>query len=229
MKPSSPATLFIVPTPIGNLGDFTFRAVKVLKAVDLILTEDTRTTRTLTQHYGINTPRQAFHLHNEHHKVKYYHDLLLSGKNIALVSDAGTPGIADVGYLLVREAIHSGIEVTTLPGATALIPALIMSGLPCHHFFFEGFLPHKKGRQTRLRYLATLEETIILYESPHRIEKTLGELINHLGEERQASLSREISKKFEENIRGSLYEIFQEVKERGKLKGEIVLCLRGKD
>lgn len=229
MTASSPSSgcLYLVATPIGNLKDITFRAVEVLKSCHLILAEDTRTTGILTSHYQIDTPRHPFHLHNEHRSVNRYIEMLGCGKHIALVSDAGTPGIADVGYLLVREALAVGVGVVALPGPVALIPALVISGLPCDRFYFEGFLPHKKGRQTRLRYLSTLEETVVLYESPHRIGKLLSELIAHCGAERPASLSREISKKFEETLRGTLGEISEEIEKRKGLKGEMVICLGG--
>lgn len=220
-------TLYIVPTPIGNLEDMTFRAIACLKDVDLILAEDTRTSGKLLKHFEINTPMRANHMHNEHRQSAQYVNLLQSGQNIALISDAGTPAISDPGYLMVREAIKEGIPVICLPGATALIPALVVSGLPAHNFSFEGFLPPKKGRQTRLQKLAEENRTIILYESPHRIIRTLQDLANHFGEDRPATLSREISKKFEETRRGSLAELLASCESQPP-KGELVLCVGAK-
>ena len=186
--------LYLVPTPVGNLGDMTFRAVDVLKSVDLILAEDTRTSRVLMQHYGITTPLQSYHIFNEHQIVDQIVDKILSGMDIAVVTDAGTPGISDPGFLLVREVVKHDIEVECLPGATAFGPALIDSGLPCDRFVFEGFLPHKKGRQTKIQSLAEETRTMIIYESPFRLVKLLEQLIEVLGPERQVSVSREISK-----------------------------------
>jgi len=218
--------LYIVPTPIGNLEDITYRAIKCLQEVDLILAEDTRTSGHLLKHFEIQSPMRANHMHNEHKLTVQFIEQLLNGQSIALISDAGTPAISDPGYLLVREAIKSGIEVTCLPGATALIPALVVSGLPAHNFSFEGFLPPKKGRQTRLSRLANEERTLIFYESPHRILRTLKDLIEHFGADRPASLSREISKKFEETRRGSLAELLQSCESKAP-KGELVLCVGG--
>ena len=190
--------LYVVPTPVGNLEDMTFRAIKVLKASDLILAEDTRTTGKLTSHYDISTPKQSFHMHNEHKSVPKIVNELRAGSTIALISDAGSPGVSDPGFLLVRACVEANIPVHALPGATALIPALTLSGLPSERFVFEGFLPQKKGRQTRLESLVNESRTMVFYESPHRLVKTLTQLATHLGEERNVSVSREISKKFEE-------------------------------
>jgi len=217
--------LYVVPTPVGNLEDMTFRAIKVLKASDLILAEDTRTTGKLTSHYDISTPKQSFHMHNEHKVVDRFVDQLSSGTNIALVSDAGTPGISDPGFLLIRAAAAAGIEIITLPGATAFVPALVSSGLPCDTFYFEGFLPPKKGRQTKFEKIAASYRTVVLYESPHKIIKTLGQIVEYCGGERPVTISREISKKFEETLRGTAAEVLAVVEERGGLKGELVLCI----
>ena len=217
--------LYVVPTPVGNLEDMTFRAIKVLKASDLILAEDTRTTGKLTSHYDISTPKQSFHMHNEHKVVDRFVDQLTGGTNIALVSDAGTPGISDPGFLLIRAAATAGIEIITLPGATAFVPALVSSGLPCDTFYFEGFLPPKKGRQTKFEKIAASDRTVVLYESPHKIIKTLGQIIEYCGGERPVTISREISKKFEETLRGTAAEVLAVVEERGGLKGELVLCI----
>lgn len=221
--------LYLVPTPVGNLADMTFRAVEVLKNVDLILAEDTRTSRTLMQHYGITTPMQAYHIFNEHDILENIINRLLSGMEIAIVTDAGTPGISDPGFLLVREAVKHQIPVETLPGATAFVPALINSGLPCDKFVFEGFLPHKKGRQTKINSLAEESRTMILYESPYRLLKTLEQLIQVLGEDRQCSVSREISKLHEETLRGTLSEVHSVLNSRGEVKGEIVLIVAGNE
>ena len=217
--------LYVVPTPVGNLEDMTFRAIKVLKASDLILAEDTRTTGKLTSHYDISTPKQSFHMHNEHKVVDRFVDQLTGGRNIALVSDAGTPGISDPGFLLIRAAATAGIEIITLPGATAFVPALVSSGLPCDTFYFEGFLPPKKGRQTKFEKIAASDRTVVLYESPHKIIKTLGQIVEYCGGERPVTISREISKKFEETLRGTAAEVLAVVEERGGLKGELVLCI----
>jgi 16S rRNA (cytidine1402-2'-O)-methyltransferase len=217
--------LYVVPTPVGNLEDMTFRAIKVLKASDLILAEDTRTTGKLTSHYDISTPKQSFHMHNEHKVVDRFVDQLTGGTNIALVSDAGTPGISDPGFLLIRAAATAGIEIITLPGATAFVPALVSSGLPCDTFYFEGFLPPKKGRQTKFEKIAASDRTVVLYESPHKIIKTLGQIVEYCGGERPVTISREISKKFEETLRGTAAEVLAVVEERGGLKGELVLCI----
>ena len=219
--------LYLVPTPVGNLGDMTFRAVDVLKSVDLILAEDTRTSRVLMQHYGITTPLQSYHIFNEHQIVDQIVDKILSGMDIAVVTDAGTPGISDPGFLLVREVVKHDIEVECLPGATAFVPALIDSGLPCDRFVFEGFLPHKKGRQTKIQSLAEETRTMIIYESPFRLVKLLEQLIEVLGPERQVSVSREISKLHAETARGTLQEVFDHFNSK-EVKGEIVVILAGK-
>ena len=219
--------LYLVPTPVGNLGDMTFRAVDVLKSVDLILAEDTRTSRVLMQHYGITTPLQSYHIFNEHQIVDQIVDKILSGMDIAVVTDAGTPGISDPGFLLVREVVKHDIEVECLPGATAFVPALIDSGLPCDRFVFEGFLPHKKGRQTKIQSLAKETRTMIIYESPFRLVKLLEQLIEVLGPERQVSVSREISKLHAETARGTLQEVFDHFNSK-EVKGEIVVILAGK-
>jgi 16S rRNA (cytidine1402-2'-O)-methyltransferase len=220
--------LFIVPTPVGNLEDITLRALRILKTCDLILAEDTRTTSFLLKHYDIQTHMISHHKFNEHKTVDPVSERILKGENIALVSDAGTPGISDPGFLLVRQCVQKGVEVECLPGATAFVPALVNSGLPADRFHFEGFLPQKKGRQTRLKKLAFLEETFLLYESPYRVVKTLTQLAEFCGPERKASVSREISKMFEQTLHGSLQELidhFTEVEPRG----EFVLVVAGMD
>lgn len=219
--------LFLVSTPIGNLADITYRSVETLKNVDLILAEDTRTSGFLLKHYQISTPMQSFHAHNEHKKVSYVVDELKNGKNIALISDAGTPGISDPGFLLVRETLANEIEVESLPGATAFVPALVKSGFPSDRFIFEGFLPHKKGRQTRIKELENESRTIIFYESPHRLLKTLSQLKETLGGKREASVSRELTKKFEETITSNLDDLIHHF-ESHPPKGEFVLVLAGK-
>ena len=219
--------LYLVPTPVGNLGDMTYRGVEVLKSVDLILAEDTRTSRVLLQHYGIDTPLQSYHIFNEHQTVASLVERLQGGVTMAVVTDAGTPGISDPGFLLVREAVRAGIEVECLPGATAFVPALIDSGLPCDRFVFLGFLPHKKGRQTALRELADEHRTMVLYESPFRLVKLLEELAAVLGDGRPVSVSREISKLHAETARGTLAEVLAHFKEK-EVKGEIVVVLAGK-
>lgn len=219
--------LYLVPTPVGNLGDMTYRGVEVLKSVDLILAEDTRTSRVLMQHYGIETPLQSYHIFNEHQTVAGLVERLLSGTTIAVVTDAGTPGISDPGFLLVREAVKAGVEVECLPGATAFVPALIDSGLPCDRFVFLGFLPHKKGRQTAIKALADEERTMVVYESPYRLVRLLEELSEVLGEERQVSVSREISKLHAETARGTVAEVLAHFKEKD-VKGEIVVIISGK-
>lgn len=226
MTSNTTSRLYIVPTPVGNLGDMTYRAVEVLKAVDLILAEDTRTSRVLMQHYGIGTPLQSYHIFNEHQTVASLVERLQGGTTMAVVTDAGTPGISDPGFLLVREAIKEGIAVECLPGATAFVPALIDSGLPCDRFVFEGFLPHKKGRQTALKALAEEERTMVIYESPYRLVKLLEQLMEVLGEERQASVSREISKLHAETCRGTLREIHDHFADK-EVKGEIVVVVGG--
>lgn len=220
--------LYLVPTPIGNLEDMTFRAIRVLKESDIILAEDTRTSAPLLKHFGIDKKVFAHHQHNEHKAVTEIIKFLSEGKQVALISDAGTPAISDPGFLLVREAIKAGFEVQCLPGATAFVPALVNSGLPNDRFCFEGFLPVKKGRQTRLHILAEEKRTMIFYESPHRVLKTLEEFITYFGEERQASISRELSKLFEETVRGTLVELKQHF-ESNTLKGEFVFCVAGLD
>ena len=218
--------LWLVPTPIGNLADITLRALDVLRTADLILAEDTRTSGKLLKHYDINAPMRSYHMHNEHKAVAKITDELTQGKKIALISDAGSPGISDPGFLLVRSCVEQQIPVYALPGATALIPALTLSGLPSERFVFEGFLPQKKGRQTRLNALAEENRTMIFYESPHRIVKTLTQLGDVLGKDRKASASREITKKFEETVRGSLASLEEHFTEHPP-KGEFVLIVEG--
>lgn len=218
--------LFLVPTPIGNLADMTFRSVQVLKEVDLILCEDTRTSGKLLKHYEIQKPLSSYHQHNEHKVVDSLVNRIEGGENMALITDAGTPAISDPAFLLVRACIENNIEVETLPGATAFVPALVNSGLACEKFVFEGFLPHKKGRQTRLKLLAEETRTIIFYESPHRLIKTLTQLKEYLGDARRASVSRELSKMHEETVRGSFEELIHYY-ENNVLKGEIVLVVEG--
>jgi 16S rRNA (cytidine1402-2'-O)-methyltransferase len=218
--------LYIVPTPIGNLQDITFRAVNVLKEVDLVLAEDTRTSGNLLRHLEITKPMQSYHIHNEHQTLNKLIGRLLKGEKMALVSDAGTPAVSDPGYLLVRECIKNGIEIECLPGPTAFVPALVNSGLPTDRFVFEGFLPHKKGRQTRLESLKTETRTMVFYESPHRLVKSLQQFAVYLGADRQASVSRELSKHFEENVRGTLEEIIAYFAEK-PVKGEIVIVIAG--
>ncbi len=220
--------LYIVPSPIGNLADITYRAIDILNTVDLILAEDTRTSSVLLNHYGINKPLSPYHQHNEHKIVAHLADQLAAGKNIALITDAGTPGISDPAFLLVRECLKNNIEVQCLPGATAFVPALVNSGLPINSFCFEGFLPLKKGRQTMLKKLATEERTMVFYESPMRLVKTLSNLIEYFGAERPCSVSRELTKKFEENKRGTLQEVHDHFNQKS-VKGEIVLVVAGRD
>jgi len=219
--------LFLVPTPIGNLKDITYRAVEILGSVDIILAEDTRQARVLLNHYNIKTPLQSHHMYNEHKSVEAVCAKILGGQTIALISDAGTPGISDPGFLLVRTCVEKEIPVETLPGATALIPALVNSGLPCERFCFEGFLPPKKGRQKRMTSLVEETRTMIFYESPYRLVKTLDELAVHFGPEREACVSRELSKVFEENIRGPL-SVLSEHYTIKPPKGEIVIVVAGK-
>lgn len=218
--------LFLIPTPIGNLEDMTFRAVRILKEVDLILAEDTRTSGKLLKHYEIENSVTAHHKFNEHKTASRFAERILGGESIALISDAGTPGISDPGFLLVRSCLDIGVEVECLPGATALVPALVNSGLPADKFCFEGFLPQKKGRQKRLTELESEERTIIFYESPHRLLKMLEQFAEHFGEERQISVSRELSKLYEENARGTIAEVLTHFTEKG-VKGEIVVVLEG--
>lgn len=220
-------SLFLVPTPIGNLGDITLRALEILKSVDVILAEDTRTSGVLLKHYQINKPLQSFHIFNEHKTVNNLIDRLKKGEVMALISDAGTPGISDPGFLLVREALKNDIKVDCLPGATALIPALVKSGFPTDRFVFEGFLPHKKGKQTLLKKLAEEDRTVIFYESPHRLVKTLEQVKEFFGGDRQASVSRELSKKFEETKTGSVEELITHFNSK-EVKGEIVVVVNGK-
>ena len=220
--------LYIVPTPIGNLQDITLRALEILKKVDLILAEDTRNSIRLLNHYQIIKPLSPYHQHNEHKVVHHLTDQLLQGKKIALLTDAGTPGISDPAYLLVRECIRVGVAVECLPGATAFVPALVNSGLPIHRFLFEGFLPLKKGRQSLLKKLAVEERTMVFYESPLRLVKTLEDFILFFGEERLCSVSRELTKIYEENKRGALREVCEYFKSR-PVKGEIVLVVAGQE
>ncbi len=221
------AQLFLVPTPIGNLEDMTFRGVRVLREVDFILAEDTRNSGKLLKHFEIATPMFSHHQHNEHQSVEGVIKRLQAGETAALITDAGTPAISDPGFLMVRACVKNKIEVECLPGATAFVPALVDSGLPNDKFVFEGFLPRKKGRQTRLKLLAEEERTLVLYESPYKLLKTLGHLIQYLGKERQVSISREISKLYGETIRGSLEEVRIHF-EQHPPKGEIVLVIAGK-
>lgn len=220
--------LYLVPTPIGNLQDFTYRAVEVLNTVDLILAEDTRTSSKLLKHYNISKPLTAFHQHNEHKSLDKIIDKLNSGSTIALVSDAGTPGISDPGFLLVRACVENNIDVECLPGATAFVPALVSSGFPCDKFVFEGFLPHKKGRQTRLKLLQEENRTIVFYESPHRLLKTLHQFKEYFGDERKIAVCRELTKIHEEVIRGTAEELINYYN-ANTLKGEIVIIVEGKN
>jgi len=218
--------LYIVPTPIGNMADITRRAIDVLTDVDLILAEDTRTSGILLKHLGISKPMMAYHQHNEHKVLQKVIDHLKTGETAALVSDAGTPGISDPAFLIIRECVRENLPVSCLPGPVAFIPALVCSGLPCDRFIFEGFLPHKKGRQTRLNVLKDETRTMVFYESPHRLLKTLGQFAEVFGDERLASVSREISKVYEETIRGTLAEIITHF-ETSPIKGEFVIILLG--
>jgi len=220
------SNLFLVPTPIGNLEDITLRALRVLNEVDVILAEDTRTSGKLLKHHDIRKPLQSYHIFNEHKAAEKLVERMIAGETFALISDAGTPAISDPGFLLVREAIKENLIVNCLPGATAFVPALVNSGLPSDKFTFEGFLPHKKGRQTRLKKLAEEERTIVLYESPHRLIKSLEQLKEFLGD-RQASVSRELTKIFEETVRGTLSELIIHFTEKG-IKGEFVIVIAGK-
>lgn len=219
--------LYLVPTPIGNLEDMTFRAIKTLKEVDLILAEDTRNSGKLLKHFEIATPMQSHHMHNEHKTVENIVKRIQTGENIALISDAGTPAISDPGFLLTRACVENGIEVECLPGATAFVPALVNSGLPNDKFVFEGFLPDKKGRQTRYLILAEETRTMILYVSPHKLVKTLGEFVQYFGADRQVSVSRELSKLHEETLRGTAEEVLKHFEVKPP-KGEIVVCVAGK-
>lgn len=219
--------LYLIPTPVGNMEDITLRALRLLREVDLVLAEDTRTTSILLHHYDIHTPLESHHKFNEHQKVDSVVRRIADGENVALVSDAGTPGISDPGFLLARACVAAGIEVECLPGATAFVPALVDSGLPCDRFCFEGFLPQKKGRQTRLAALVNEERTMIFYESPFRVVKTLQQLAEVLGSDRAASVSREISKKFEETKHGTLAELVAHFTEHTP-KGEFVIVVAGR-
>ena len=220
------AKLYVVPTPIGNLEDITLRAINVLKEVDFILAEDTRTTSHLLRHLGIEKPMHSHHKFNEHATVARVAESIASGRNVALVSDAGTPGISDPGFLLVRKCVEEGIDVETLPGATALIPAVVQSGFPCDKFAFEGFLPQKKGRMKRIQELALEERTLVFYESPYRVVKCLEQFAEVMGMERRVAVVREITKKFEETVRGTLEEVIAHFKEH-EPKGEFVIVVEG--
>ena len=219
--------LYIVPTPIGNLKDMSFRAVEVLQEVDLILAEDTRTSGKLLKHFGISTQMQSYHMHNEHKMLDRILQRLTSGENMALISDAGTPAISDPGFLLVRACLENDITVETLPGATAFVPALVNSGLPNDKFIFEGFLPVKKGRQTRLEFLADENRTMIFYESPHKLLKTLTQFSEYFGADRKVSVSRELTKLYEETIRGALADLIQHFTNKNP-KGEFVIIVAGR-
>jgi len=220
--------LYLVPTPLGNLKDITLRALEVLQQVDVILCEDTRTSSKLLQHYDIQKPLSPYHQHNEHKIVAHITEQLAAGKKMALVTDAGTPGISDPAFLLVRECIRNNIKVECLPGATAFVPALVNSGLPINRFVFEGFLPLKKGRQTLMKQLSEEERTMVFYESPMRLLKTLNECIQYFGAERQCSVSRELTKMFEENFRGTLEQVHDHFSNK-TIKGEIVIVVQGKE
>jgi 16S rRNA (cytidine1402-2'-O)-methyltransferase len=218
--------LYLVPSPIGNLADITYRAVKVLEEAALVLAEDTRTSGVLLKHYNINKPITPYHQHNEHKIVQHLLQQMQSGKVMALITDAGTPGISDPGFLLVRECVRGGVPVECLPGATAFVPALVNSGIPMNRFSFEGFPPLKKGRHTLFTQLATDERTLVFYESPHRLVRTLEDMIGYFGADRNCCVSRELTKMFEENKRGTLQEVYDYYKEKG-VKGEIVLIVEG--
>jgi len=218
--------LHLIPTPIGNLEDITYRAVRLLKEMDLVLAEDTRQSKKLFQQYQIETPLKSYHAHNEHGKTDWVIEQIKTGVQLALISDAGTPGISDPGFLLVRACLAEGVEVECLPGPTALIPALVASGFPCDRFVFEGFLPQKKGRKTKLEQLSLETRTVVLYESPHRIRKLIDEIELYFGSQRKFCIARELSKLHEEFFRGSASEINQQIGER-KLKGEIVVIIQG--
>lgn len=225
--PSRMGKLVVVPTPIGNLEDITFRAINILKSCDLILAEDTRTSGFLLKHYEISTKMYSHHKFNEHKTSEHIVERIKAGETIALISDAGTPAISDPGFLLVRECVREGVEVLCLPGATAFVPALVMSGLPNDRFCFEGFLPQKKGRQTRLKELANESRTMVFYESPYRVVKTLTQLAEYLGDDRNASVSREISKMYEETVRGTIIELISHFR-LNEPKGEFVIIVDGK-
>lgn len=219
--------LYLIPTPIGNREDITQRSIRMLMEADLVLAEDTRTSKPLMQHYGVDTPLRSYHAHNEHAIVPQLVEELAAGATYALITDAGTPGISDPGFLLVRACREAGVAVSCLPGPAAFVPALAASGIPCDRFHFEGFLPHKKGRQTRLQYLAALPNTFALYESPHRIIKLLGQLAEFCGEDRTACVAREISKLHEEITTASLAELKAHYSAKGSVKGEIVVVVAG--
>ena len=221
------ATLYLVPTPIGNLEDITLRALRILKEADFVLAEDTRETRKLFQHFDIDKPLISYHLNNEHAVTKSMVEKIRHAQSVALVSDAGTPAISDPGFLLVRACVQENIEVFSLPGPTAFVPALVQSGLPCEKFVYEGFLPHKKGRETRFKAIAAEERTTVMYESPHRLLKTLEALVTFCGPERPVSVSREITKKFEEPVRGSAAEVLEHFK-TNEPRGEFVVVVAGK-
>ncbi|MGC6470515.1 MAG: 16S rRNA (cytidine(1402)-2'-O)-methyltransferase [Flavobacteriales bacterium] len=221
------AKLFIVPTPIGNLKDITFRAVQTLEEVDVILAEDTRNSAKLLSHYSISTPMKSYHMHNEHKTLIKWVEAIKNGNDIALISDAGTPAISDPGFLLVRECVKHNIEVECLPGATAFVPALVVSALACERFIFEGFLPQKKGRQTRLQSLVNEKKTMVFYESPYRVIKTLEQFSETFGSDRQITVSRELTKKFEETKRGTIAQVLSHFNDK-EPKGEFVLILEGK-
>jgi len=224
----TPTNLYIVPTPIGNLGDITLRALEILKTCDLILAEDTRDSKKLLNHYEIKTPLTAYHAHNEHHSTPRFLQAMQNGQVLALITDAGTPGISDPGFFMVRACAEAGLKVECLPGATAFVPALVLSALPADRFVFEGFIPVKKGRQTRLKELAEEERTMIFYESPHKLLKTLADFVTYFGEDRPASVSREITKMHEETFRGTLVEIKLHFESKA-IKGEFVLVVQGKN
>jgi 16S rRNA (cytidine1402-2'-O)-methyltransferase len=226
-NPVRNTSLYIVPTPIGNLGDITLRALDILRNADLILAEDTRTSGVLLKHYEISKPLQSFHNFNEHRILAGLIERLKGGEKMALVSDAGTPGISDPGFLIIRAALQASLEVECLPGATAFVPALVKSGLPCDRFVFEGFLPQKKGRQTALKLLAEESRTMIFYESPYRLVKTLEQFGEYFGQERAASVSRELTKMFEETVNGSIESVLQHFRQK-EVKGEIVIVVAGK-
>ncbi len=219
--------LYLVPTPIGNLEDITIRAINVLKSVNTILAEDTRTSKKLLDRYDVSARLESFHAHNEHKRIESLLERLGSGEEMALISDAGTPGISDPGFLLVRAAVEADITISCLPGPTAMIPAMVMSGIPCDRFHYEGFLPQKKGKLTRIKYLISLPNPFVLYESPFRVVKTLKKIQELAESERKVCVSREISKMHEENIRGTLAEVISELESRSAIKGEIVIIVDG--
>lgn len=227
MNDQRKSSLYLVPTPIGNLGDITVRALDILRSVDLILAEDTRTTGFLLKHYEISKPLQSFHNFNEHKVLTHLIERLNKGETIALVSDAGTPGISDPGFLIVRQCVQEGISVDCLPGPTAFVPALVKSGLPCDRFVFEGFLPHKKGRQTMFKKLSEEDRTMVFYESPYRLIKTLEQIKEYFGADRQVSVSRELTKMFEETFNGTVEEVLAHFSAK-EVKGEIVIVVGGK-